>query len=365
MNIFEYKWTPKFKDLVDKRNGFCVTSPVFHTFLNDNYIYWQIDFYPNGRRPLCTDMCSIFLHLAGSNMSYEIISARFQFELVTALPTMENYQTPLSEQHDFRKNKISDTSLCFQRFAPNFASLSPKNLLLLGEERILIKCRIELPRAAFKAPSTIHSDVPMTVWSSKQNSMFTGSLFELLTSQMPDVVLIAKDAKSKERKFYCHRQILIKNSTYFKSLLDYPELMIEMDENEFIPPTVYPMLDIDGNVLCEILRYIYTQSYNYENLKKIAPEVLPLAKEHSLKGLKSKCAYLMLENMNRENVISYLILADTYKLEELKKRAVTMIYDELKEIKEDLEWKTFLRSHPNLVQLLFDEVALCNVLAAF
>lgn len=355
MNVFVYKWTPKFKDLCDKRNGRCVSSPVFHTMANETFIYWQVEFYPNGRKPLCHDKCSIFLHLVGSNTNYERISAKFQFELSRSKEPP--YQTPLSDQHDFIKNKISDTSLCFHRFAPSFSLMQMKELLLLGEDRILIKCTIELPKAAFKRIITDH--IPSITTPTSCPNLES---FEELVSKTHDVIISTKGG----RQFYCHKDILAAKCYNFKHMFDINETSKFIEEEPEIKTTpVHSLPDVDGKVMMEVLRFLYTNGFNVEKLRQLAAQVLPIADRYLLGPLRNKCAELMIETLTRENAIDYLILGDRFIIAELKKRAVTLIVDELKEIIEEPNWKPFLKDNPTLVEYIFEEVVVHNVLAAF
>lgn len=71
-------------------------------------------------------------------------------------------------------------------------------------------------------------------------------------------------------------------------------------------------LDVDGNVVFELMRFLYTGKV--ENIDEIAKDLMTIAEKYELPDLIKKCAVSLSMNLNVENVIEILFLA--HQLEE-------------------------------------------------
>lgn len=81
--------------------------------------------------------------------------------------------------------------------------------------------------------------------------------------------------------------------------------------------------DIDGDVMLEILRFIYTGKA--QNLEKIADALLPAADKYCLERLKVQCEETLCATIDRENVVDTLILADLHSAHQLRQQAIEFI----------------------------------------
>ena len=86
----------------------------------------------------------------------------------------------------------------------------------------------------------------------------------------------------------------------------------------------YPA-DIEADVLKELLTYIYTGEC--PNIKAHAPSLLCVAEKYDLQlsRLKTLCEKRLSYNLQVDNAARFLVLADTYNAEQLKRNALLFI----------------------------------------
>jgi hypothetical protein len=73
--------------------------------------------------------------------------------------------------------------------------------------------------------------------------------------------------------------------------------------------------DIEGNIVLEMVRFIYTGEV--ENMKDHAKDLLYAAEKYELNVLKKKCVESLSVHLNMKNVFKTLILADHFNAENL------------------------------------------------
>jgi speckle-type POZ protein len=81
--------------------------------------------------------------------------------------------------------------------------------------------------------------------------------------------------------------------------------------------------DIDSATMLEILRYIYTGKV--QNLDKLASQVLAAADKYDLKILKTMCEYKLCNQLAKDNVMNFLLLADRYHMKKLEERCFEIL----------------------------------------
>lgn len=81
--------------------------------------------------------------------------------------------------------------------------------------------------------------------------------------------------------------------------------------------------DIDGDIVYEILRFIYTGKA--QNLDTLADALLPAADKYCLERLKVQCEEALCTSIDRENVADTLILADLHSAAQLRQQAIDFI----------------------------------------
>lgn len=83
------------------------------------------------------------------------------------------------------------------------------------------------------------------------------------------------------------------------------------------------VMDIDGETMTEILRFIYTQEV--KDVEKLTKKLLYGANKYQLQDLKTKCGQEMAEHLSVQNALEYFILADLYNLRTLLIRSAAFI----------------------------------------
>ncbi|KAL6953838.1 hypothetical protein U1Q18_046968, partial [Sarracenia purpurea var. burkii] len=80
---------------------------------------------------------------------------------------------------------------------------------------------------------------------------------------------------------------------------------------------------IRGNVMEEVLRYIYTG--NVENLEELADDLFEAADKYDLAELKAMCENVLSSNLSVDSAAKTLALADMHHANELKSEAMDYI----------------------------------------
>jgi speckle-type POZ protein len=81
--------------------------------------------------------------------------------------------------------------------------------------------------------------------------------------------------------------------------------------------------DIDGDIMLEILRFIYTGKT--QNIEKLADALLPAADKYCLDRLKVQCEETLCTTIDKDNVADTLILADLHSAIQLRQQAIDFI----------------------------------------
>jgi speckle-type POZ protein len=81
--------------------------------------------------------------------------------------------------------------------------------------------------------------------------------------------------------------------------------------------------DIDGDIMLEILRFIYTGKT--QNIEKLADALLSAADKYCLERLKVQCEETLCITIDKDNVADTLILADLHSATQLRQQAIEFI----------------------------------------
>jgi len=139
-----------------------------------------------------------------------------------------------------------------------------------------------------------------------------------------------------------HKLILTTRCSYFKSMFD--SGMTECASREI------EVTDMKPAVLRELLKYVYTDDLpEYQSIT--FPDLYCAADKFGLEVLKKAVEFAIYENLNPENVVEALLLAESYDREELMNRATS----EFKSCSDSLsneKWDK-LEKNPKLLRKLF------------
>eukprot|EP00096_Caligus_rogercresseyi_P011269 TRINITY_DN4387_c0_g1_i1.p1 TRINITY_DN4387_c0_g1~~TRINITY_DN4387_c0_g1_i1.p1 ORF type:complete len:446 (-),score=162.99 TRINITY_DN4387_c0_g1_i1:532-1869(-) len=166
-----------------------------------------------------------------------------------------------------------------------------------------------------------------------------------LHSLSSDLKSLINDEKSSDvvietaegKKFKVHRNILSARSPVFADMLKDSQKSDKIELKDFPSETFE-----------ELLRYIYTDSS--ANVDLFANTLLAASDKYQLPGLKTHCEKHLVEVISPKNVASFLLLADKYKCEDLKKSALTYCKDNVWYIMKDEQWKVIEEEKPDLFE---------------
>lgn len=123
-------------------------------------------------------------------------------------------------------------------------------------------------------------------------------------------------------EFYAHKNLLANKSEVFAAMFDH-----NMTENVQV---IVEIEDIAAEVFRELLRYIYAGQVN--GIRKNAEKLLIAADKYALEELKNVCAKYLCEDLSIYNVLKYINIADTYSVNDLRKKALDFIVNHAEDI---------------------------------
>ena len=141
--------------------------------------------------------------------------------------------------------------------------------------------------------------------------------------------------------FYVHKAILASRSPVFAKM--FSSDMLESATNSLTLP------DIEPDVLKELLTYIYTGEC--PNIKEHALTLLGQAEKYELSHLKALCEERLSYDLQISNVAKILVLADTFKAEQLKRNALLFINEHGHEVQSTDGWEDVNKSNELLRNL--------------
>ena len=142
--------------------------------------------------------------------------------------------------------------------------------------------------------------------------------------------------------FYAHKAILAVRSAVFAR-------MFTNDMKESATNTI-DLPDIESDTLNELMTYIYTNKC--PNIKAQAEFLLYQAEKYELSHLKALCEERLSYDLQIANAARFLLLADRYNAEQLKRNAVLFINKHGKRVQLTKEWKEVQENNDLLLELL-------------
>jgi hypothetical protein len=122
------------------------------------------------------------------------------------------------------------------------------------------------------------------------------------------------------------------------------------------------IVDVSGQVMRELLRYLYVGELNEQfqqfiNMHDNSLEMLRAADKYCMPDLKLFCERAALRIMTVENVITLLTFAKVQQAPRLKAGCIAFVCEHLSVVNERDEFLEFSAQHPDLVKEIFAEVA--------
>lgn len=123
----------------------------------------------------------------------------------------------------------------------------------------------------------------------------------------------------------------------------------------FIQISLYPppiplwktIVDLNADTVTYMLSYIY--SGQVDKLKDKASGLLIAADKYDLKELKEMCEASMIENIDEDNALDLLVLADLHGARSMRDIAVKFIVYNGEKIIIQPDWSDKLKGHPEIM----------------
>ncbi|XP_031781837.1 speckle-type POZ protein-like A [Nasonia vitripennis] len=216
---------------------------------------------------------------------------------------------------------ISDIPYCYNQFEmpPVFRESGD------AEENVGVVCEITYRRKAAEAKK---SDTTSLDVSSLSNDLKL--LFE--TEKFSDLTIVVE-----QQEFHVHKAILASRSPVFLAMLEND--MAEKQNNRV------DIADVDYETMHHVLLYAYTGKV--EKLE-LAGKLLGPADKYALDTLKNTCAEALANDLTVENVVKTLVLANLYRVGELKKKALEFMGRHFHEVTQTAGFESLLKPNSDL-----------------
>jgi len=146
-----------------------------------------------------------------------------------------------------------------------------------------------------------------------------------------------------------HKTVLLARSSYFASM--FSSDMKESASGEIDVP------DADPTAFRGMLEYLYGGS-SPKGLNDIAMDLFSLADKYGLKDLQQICESHILANLNADNVVDTLLLAEQHDREELMSQAEVVLKANLEVVQQSKESREKLEQRPSFLFDLFVQLAI-------
>ena len=194
-------------------------------------------------------------------------------------------------------------------------------------------------------------NVPPLALGNELGSLLTFEMAEKKKNFTDTKISVANAGESSSPvMFFAHKAVLAARSPVFAK-------MFEHDLQESATNTV-TLSDIDPEVFKEILTYIYTGEAPH--IQTLASSLLSAAEKYQLGRLKAMCERQMSYGLQVDNAAETLVLAHTYRADQLKKNALKFIIKHRNEVRETKDWEKVHNTCELLEELLDTAVELAT-----
>lgn len=321
-----YAWTITNFSFCDQETGEIIESPVFSTGDedDDDEHKWQLILYPKGFNRNYTDYLTLLLrHLSGNK-----VKVMFNLALLNGYNKIANIK---SLPYTFSP---SSTTSGYYQFIES-SSVYNKAYAFLPDDKLTMIVEIFMNHRLLNISGHCTAKRSNTTEESHRDN-FAKLLDDKLFS---DVLLIVAD-----EVFEAHRAILASVSSVFREELQRNVINNGSKSILHIPYT-------DAETFKEVLRFIY--SGRVDNIKKVAKELFIAADRFEIKQLKSLCEEVLCRNLNTENAVDTLYIAENYKADSLREQASNFIVAHASEVTGSIGFKTMEVLHPHPILRIF------------
>ena len=312
---------------MEMEQGTSFDSGVFSIKIGEQTTDWCLQFRPNGDIKNADSKGHVGVYLKMVTATDFPINASVTLSILDkegsnkkSATYQKTFQTAIKDSWGWPK-LISHADLKFDNYYRNSLFLPDDTLTIHGE--VTIKGDGESKRAF--------------TWGNQEESdnKFRDDLVNLFHgSKLTDVTIVCKD-----REFQCHKAVLAGRSTVFEAMFTH-----EMKEKK---DSKVDIQDMDEDTLHDMLVFMY--SGRVGNLEGKAASLMSAGEKYDLKELKQICEEYLCFNLNLDNVLDMLILADFHSASNLRSLALKFIGENLKKIVTQEGWREKIRMYPDLM----------------
>ena len=346
--------------LLEKESGEYIKSRIFGMEKNPN-IQWVLKVYPNGNCKKNEGYLSISLFL---NPEDPNVTVKADLRILVQNANSDEQKRKFNftrKFFDFKYKSWNVVRYISINELLNNTDLLPNNVLTIlcsikidsssktwicsnPEKRIIdvedveVKNEIVPSKKRKLSPDSIQeTEVEEDPSNSSKNLYET--IFE--DKCYADVTLIVDDHKIK-----AHKCILAASSPDFAT-------MLKQTQNKKVKNT-FTLPDLSYDAANEMLRFIYTKKV--DRLHDIANDLIVAAHKYGLIELKELCVKYLCENINFDNALELIIIAEQHSAKDLKDSVFDFIIKNRKKFINNSKFQELNLSNPKLMQPLIQSL---------
>ena len=213
---------------------------------------------------------------------------------------------------------------------------------LLHDGALMIRCIVELEcRENNMADSNNLSAAAaeaLIPHASNLSRGAAGSSLQLSSCFLEDMKYSDLSLEVDENTFPCHKYMLARKSDVFDAMFSHNF------EEHFSNKVV--ITDLESDAVLEMLRFIYTGKVS--QMERVNKMVLAAADKYNIVDLKELCEKSLCNSMTVENVCSLLLLARDRVSQELKRKSIEFISQNIDAVTSSDGWQELVRD-PDLM----------------
>ena len=319
------------REKIKMEPGTELRSEPFSILIQDKKIDWCLKICPNenvsGKRNQNQKYIGVYLE--------KITDTEFPIEAYVVLNSLDSNGTTLTMEGS--NNVIFKDEKCW-----GLTTFKAHSSLLYkiyeGEnpksESLTVVCDIKIKGSEVNVVTNGSTSIPspedITGVSKFMEDM--GNIFE--AGKFTDVTIVCQD-----REFECHKAILAARSTVLEAMFSH-NMKEERDSKVEIQ-------DMDADTLHEMIVFMY--SGKVAGLDEKAADLLVAAEKYDLKELKLMCEDNLCVNLNLDNAIDMLVLADLHGANNLRLITLEFIGENGKKIITTEGWREKVKMYPDLM----------------
>lgn len=308
----KFRWVINAKSICSVKKNEYLSSPVICTSKGTQILQWQIMFYPKGSDESSSKHTAIFLKNCND----------FDVEIKFSFAFLDKYSKDANVRKVDEKFKLESKSIW------GFEDFAEKDYLWTRKKVTINQNNLTILFTIFH-----HDQIDFN--KNQTNSSKMNTCAELFTRRKFTDITV----KSNGQNFDLHKCILATHSIVFEKMFETD--MKEKDES------IIKINDIKPEVLHHFFEFMYTGQVN--GIEQVAYELYCVANKYFVSQLTEICETIMCSNVNVNNAIKYLKLAESTNAKNLREKIIKLIASNLENFTTNPEFKTLGESYPKLL----------------